>query len=62
ELVSDPELVIPHPEMHRRRFVLVPLVELNPRIIIPRWGEAEKILELCPDKGRVTLAHESDQW
>ncbi len=28
-------LVLPHPELHRRRFVLVPLVELAPELVHP---------------------------
>ena len=62
ELVSERSLIIPHPEMHRRRFVLVPLVELNPSLIIPSWGEAKEVLEQCSDLGRVFLAQKSNQW
>ena len=29
-IMSGPELVLPHPEMHRRAFVLVPLAEIAP--------------------------------
>ena len=29
-LVDEPGLVVPHPRMHRRRFVLEPLVEIAP--------------------------------
>ena len=32
---SGPGLVLPHPEMHRRRFVLVPLVEIAPAALHP---------------------------
>jgi 2-amino-4-hydroxy-6-hydroxymethyldihydropteridine diphosphokinase len=30
EVISAPELVVPHPQMHRRVFVLVPLAEIAP--------------------------------
>lgn len=30
-IMSGPELVLPHPEMHRRAFVLVPLAEIAPQ-------------------------------
>lgn len=61
-LESNPQLIIPHPEMHRRRFVLVPLMELNPNLIIPGRGEIKKLLGKCPDQGRVSLAPKPYQW
>jgi 2-amino-4-hydroxy-6-hydroxymethyldihydropteridine diphosphokinase len=30
EIIQTPELILPHPEMHRRAFVLVPLAEIAP--------------------------------
>jgi len=38
-VIEEPELVIPHPEMLRRSFVLVPLVELDPMLVHPVTGE-----------------------
>lgn len=37
-VIEDTHLTIPHPRMHRRRFVLVPLVEIAPRLVDPRDG------------------------
>ena len=34
-LRMDPDLILPHPRMHERAFVLCPLVDLNPEIIHP---------------------------
>jgi 2-amino-4-hydroxy-6-hydroxymethyldihydropteridine diphosphokinase len=36
EVVEEEGLVIPHPRMHERRFVLEPLAELNPKWIHPQ--------------------------
>jgi 2-amino-4-hydroxy-6-hydroxymethyldihydropteridine diphosphokinase len=34
-VLSGPELTLPHPEMHTRRFVLEPLAEIAPRFVHP---------------------------
>lgn len=33
--LQTPELIIPHPEMHNRRFVLTPLAEIAPSLVHP---------------------------
>ncbi len=34
-IIDTKELVVPHPEMHQRRFVLEPLVEIAPEVRHP---------------------------
>jgi 2-amino-4-hydroxy-6-hydroxymethyldihydropteridine diphosphokinase len=38
QVVESTKLKIPHPEMHKRRFVLLPLCELAPHMTHPRLG------------------------
>ena len=38
-IINEPDLIIPHHEMHKRSFVLQPLCELNPYLIHPVYGE-----------------------
>jgi 2-amino-4-hydroxy-6-hydroxymethyldihydropteridine diphosphokinase len=39
QVIEEPELHVPHPEVTRRAFVLVPLVELDPMLVHPVTGE-----------------------
>ena len=43
-VVDEPGLKIPHPEMHRRRFVLEPLVEIAPEASHPELGKTAQEL------------------
>jgi len=37
-ILSEPGLIVPHPEAHKRRFVLVPLAEIAPCAVHPLYG------------------------
>jgi 2-amino-4-hydroxy-6-hydroxymethyldihydropteridine diphosphokinase len=38
-LLDTPDLVIPHPRLHERRFALVPCLEIDPSLVHPRLGK-----------------------
>ena len=51
EIIQEKDLVIPHPAIPQRRFVLVPLNELSPHFIHPVLKISNhRLLMKCPDK------------
>lgn len=44
--VSEQDLVVPHPEMKNRAFVLIPLIEIAPEIKLPEDKPASVYLEV----------------
>jgi 2-amino-4-hydroxy-6-hydroxymethyldihydropteridine diphosphokinase len=56
EIINTESLQIPHPMLHKRRFVLVPLNEIAPDLIHFILGKSiSKLLEECADTGSVKL-------
>lgn len=53
EEIDTKDLVVPHPRMHERGFVLVPLVELNPDLAVPgQKGSVGTLLEELPEDAK----------
>jgi 2-amino-4-hydroxy-6-hydroxymethyldihydropteridine diphosphokinase len=56
EVVDKRTLKVPHPEMHKRRFVLMPLAELAPHVVHPGLGQTvSALLATVKDDKRVSL-------
>jgi len=49
-IISSEKLVIPHHLMHLRRFVLEPLCEIAPNIVLPNHQKCQDLLQLCKDE------------
>ena len=56
ETHRSPRLSLPHEQVTARRFVLVPLLELAPDLIVPGAGSAAAALERLGDHAGVRLA------
>lgn len=54
-ILNHQNLIIPHPHISERRFVLEPLAETAPDYIHPQTGKSiSEMLRDCPDTSRVT--------
>lgn len=44
EIIDEPGLRVPHPRLAERRFVLEPLAELDPGLVVPGLGPIQALL------------------
>lgn len=70
EQIDEPDLKVPHPEMSKRAFVLVPLVELAPDAFLPNGQMLSDLLHDVSessgvrvfDRGATSENHDEAQW
>ncbi|MBO9635723.1 MAG: 2-amino-4-hydroxy-6-hydroxymethyldihydropteridine diphosphokinase [Chitinophagaceae bacterium] len=49
-IIDEPGLIVPHPAMAQRRFVLTPMAELSPQLLHPVLKRTmQQLLEECTD-------------
>src|SRR6266545_6784474 len=52
-ILNTPSLVIPHPRLHERGFILLPLMELNPDLIHPLSKKSVREMVAACDVGGI---------
>jgi 2-amino-4-hydroxy-6-hydroxymethyldihydropteridine diphosphokinase len=58
-VVEEPELTIPHPAMHQRRFVLEPLAEIAPEVLHPVLNKTIRELRDALPEGQTVQKQET---
>ena len=54
-VLNNAEIIIPHPRLHQRRFVLTPLAEISPDLVLPgQMYAVRKLLAELDDPGQVS--------
>lgn len=54
DIISGESVRIPHPRLHERRFVLIPLAEIAPALVHPVLNKTiQTLLDECEDKCKV---------
>ncbi len=60
-VINEEALKVPHPRLHLRRFVLVPLAELGPDLVHPVFKKTvRELLEECPAEGQEVVRLEEE--
>ena len=60
DTIDSPRLQVPHPQMSRRAFVLVPLFELAPHLVLPGLGALVDAMQGIADQQLKALPDQAD--
>lgn len=60
EIINTEKLTVPHPRMHERNFVLIPLIEITAKFYHPTLNKTlEQLLQECTDTSEITKTKHS---
>ena len=54
-VMNSAELTLPHPRMHERGFVMIPLAEIAPKLTIAKHGHADELAAKCDNQGVIKI-------
>ncbi|MBW4890723.1 2-amino-4-hydroxy-6-hydroxymethyldihydropteridine diphosphokinase [Mucilaginibacter sp. HMF5004] len=51
EIISEPGLIVPHPQLHKRKFAMEPLIEIAPKLVHPIFNRTfEELNHVVDDR------------
>jgi 2-amino-4-hydroxy-6-hydroxymethyldihydropteridine diphosphokinase len=53
--MDSTELTLPHPRMHERGFVMIPLAEISPKLTIAKHGHADELAAKWDNQGVIKI-------
>lgn len=60
QILNEPRLTVPHPFMLERNFVLIPLHEIAPNLLLPNGQTLAAAMTACGNDGIARLAHKEN--
>lgn len=58
-VIDEPGLSVPHPRMHQRAFVVLPLAEIAPDMVVPGHGRISDLLAQTDTRGVMAIARDA---
>ena len=55
QTIQNSRLTVPHTELSRRDFVIGPLLELCPELLLPNGTPLQQLLQQCPIDGLICI-------
>ena len=59
---QSPDVILPHPRLHERAFVLYPLAEIEPDLVVPGYGAVKNLLATCTGQKIEKLEHKLEYY
>ena len=59
-IIQSERLTVPHYDMHRREFVIIPLVEIAPHLVLPNGQSIQTLAQTFADHHMVIVKHKNE--